>query len=65
LERHSAESDAWRITTEKLIQWFARHWQRVGGVNFPLVATIAPHDASEKFNLESGYWQPSCTDFEA
>ena len=65
LEDHSPESDAWDIATEEMIQWFAGHWQRVGGVNFPLVATIATHDSSEEFNLKSGGWQPSYAAFDA
>ena len=65
LEEHSFESDSWGIATEELIQWFARHWQRVGGANFPLVATIATHDSSEEFNLKSGGWQPSYAEFNA
>ena len=65
LEEHSPESDSWGIATKELIQWFARHWQRVGGANFPLVATIATHDSSEEFNLKSGSWQPSYAEFDA
>ena len=65
LEKTSPESDSWGIATEELIHWFAAHWQRVGGANFPLVATIATHDSSEEFNLKSGRWQPRYAEFDA
>ncbi|RYE60557.1 MAG: hypothetical protein EOP20_02200 [Hyphomicrobiales bacterium] len=65
LEEHSPGSDPWDIATEELIQWFAKHWQQVGGANFPLVATIAAHDSSREFNLKSGGWQPSYAEFDA
>lgn len=65
LEEKSPESDSWSIATGELIQWFAKHWQRVGGATFRLVATIAPHDSSEEFNLKSGRWQPSYAEFDA
>lgn len=65
LEEQSPESDSWSIATSELIQWFARHWQQVGGSTFPLVATIAPHDSSEEFNLKSRCWQPSYAEFDA
>ena len=65
LEEQSPESDSWSIATGELIQWFARHWQRVGGASFRLVATIASHDSSEEFNLRSGCWQPSYAEFDA
>lgn len=65
LEEHSPESDSWGIATEELIQWFARHWRRIGGENFSLVATIAPHDSSKELNLKSGAWQPSYAEFDA
>lgn len=65
LEEQSPESDAWSIATGEMIHWFARHWQRVGGASFRLVATIASHDSSEEFNLRSGCWQPSYAEFDA
>ncbi len=65
LQEHSPESDSWEIATDELIQWFARHWLRVGGANFPRVATIAAHDSAKEFNLKSGGWQPSYAEFDA
>ena len=64
LEESAPETDVWEIASEELIQWFAKHWQLVGGASFPLVATIAPHDSSKEFNLKSGSWQPSCAAFD-
>jgi hypothetical protein len=65
LQGSAPELDAWEIASDELIQWFAKHWQHVGGASFPLVATIAPHDSSEEFNLRSSSWQPSYVAFDA
>lgn len=63
LEVSSPNLDTWEIASDELIHWFAKHWESVDGLNFPLVATIAIHDSSKEFNLKSGAWQPSCAAF--
>lgn len=64
LEQSAPDADPWEIAFQELVAWFARHWQRAGGAGFPLVATLAAHDASEEFNLKSGDWQPSYAAFD-
>lgn len=64
LAKRSPESDPWNIASKELIQWFSKHWQRVGGASFPLAATIALHDSAEEFNLNSECWQPSYAAFD-
>jgi hypothetical protein len=56
---HYPEVDTWAIASDELLSWFATHWLNAGGAAFPLVATIAHHDAAEELNLKSGTWQRS------
>ena len=58
LELESPGSDPWHIATEEFFQWFLGCWHMAGGRDFPLPATIAPHDSSSELDLITGRTQP-------
>lgn len=52
--------DPWKIATNELVEWFSRCWLAVGGEDFNLKSSIAPHDSSHEFNLQKSKWQTRC-----
>ncbi|MGN6481476.1 hypothetical protein [Luteibacter sp.] len=54
LESESPDSDAWRLATEELFNWFLSCWQKAGGRKFPLSATISRHDFRSALDLMTG-----------
>ena len=57
--------DPWSIATEEFILWFHLCWGKAGGSSLKLAATLAHHDSSREFNLQSGQWQARGTAFRA
>jgi hypothetical protein len=57
LESESPGSDPWHIATAELLEWFLSCWQKAGGQQFSLAATIAHHDSSSELNLITGKTQ--------
>lgn len=49
--------DSYTLATEELIQWFSERWNAVGGANFKLKASIAPHDSTTEYNLVISEWE--------
>lgn len=48
--------DIWSVSSQVCMQWFIEHWNKAGGTNFALHATIAQHDSSEQFDLLEQAW---------
>lgn len=48
--------DIWTVSSKVCMQWFIENWNKAGGTDFKLYATIAPHDSAEKFDLVEQTW---------
>ncbi len=49
--------DYFTASADEFIAWFAPCWNRAGGIDFPLLATVADHDSDRELNLKTGEWQ--------